>query len=147
MYCKYLRHRHRKGIEFLFCKTKKREISKSECWNCIFKEYKTCKKLVNKSKKLKQKEQNRYSIFTSNLSICFMCDLEGKKVAKSDLHEVYGGSNRQRSIKNGLVVPLCRECHQNEETILKLRKICQEIYELNHTREDFIKLVGKSYLK
>ena len=64
-----------------------------------------------------------------------------------DLHEVYGGSNRKRSIKNGLVVPLCRICHSNEEIIQYLRIKLQKEFEKTHSREDFIKLIGKSYIK
>lgn len=147
MKCKFFRNRHEKGKVIYFCKTLNRKIEYTECFNCYQKEFKQYKRMRIKSKKLKQKEDNRYSIFTKDLSKCFVCDLDGKVTRKSDLHEVYGGSNRQRSIENGLVVPLCRECHQNEEKILELRKICQEIYELNHTREQFIQLIGISYLK
>lgn len=147
MKCKHLRYRSHKGTKFLFCKALHIKIEYTECFNCYQKEFKQYKRMRIKSKKLKQKEDNRYSIFTKDLSKCFMCDLDGKVTKKSDLHEVYGGSNRQRSMKNGLVVPLCRECHQNEEKVLELRKICQEIYELNHTREEFIQLIGMSYLK
>ncbi len=147
MNCIFLRCKQKKGLKFLYCKTKKKKISFEGCKNCSLKQFKVYKKMKNKSQKLKQAEQKRYSIFTSNLKICFMCDLDGKQVKKADLHEVYGGSNRLRSMQNGLVLPLCRKCHDDEDTILKLRKICQEIYELDHTREDFIKLIGISYLK
>lgn len=55
------------------------------------------------------------------------------------VHEVYGGSNRKISIKNGLVVPLCRKCHQDIDIIKYLRKFVQLEYEETHTREEFIK--------
>lgn len=59
----------------------------------------------------------------------------------------YGvGSNRQRSMKHGLIVPLCRKCHSNEQIILDLRRKLQLEYEKTHTREDFIKLIGKNIL-
>ena len=64
-----------------------------------------------------------------------------------DLHEVYGGSNRKRSIKYGLVVPLCRICHGNEKIIQYLRIKIQKEFEDTRTREEFIKLIGKSYIK
>lgn len=147
MKCKFFRIRQTKGNKYFFCKFQKKNILNEECFYCKHKEFKDYIKMKKKSNKLKQLEQKRYSIFTSNLSDCFMCDLEDKKVKRSDLHEVYGGSNRQRSMKLGLVVPLCRKCHDDEEKILELRKICQQIYELDHTREEFIDLIGKSYLK
>lgn len=74
------------------------------------------------------------------------CDYCHKVKKRLDPHEVYGGSNRQISIKNGFVKMLCRECHSNEKIINQLRIDVQKEYEKNHTREDFIKIIGKSYL-
>lgn len=96
-----------------------------------------------KSSKLANLERNRYSIFTNNFNICYYC---GESRGKMDIHEVYGGSNRQRSMKNGLCVPLCRTCHSNDMVIQDLKKWCQRKYEKIYTREDFIKLIGRSYL-
>lgn len=95
-----------------------------------------------KSSKLIKLEKSRYSIFTEDYVHCYNCH----RISELDIHEVYGGSNRIRSIKNGLCVPLCRICHSNEKVILKLRKQCQEEYEKTHSREEFITLIGKSYL-
>ena len=75
------------------------------------------------------------------------CEFCGKYSDKLDPHEVYGGSNRKRSIKNKFVALLCRNCHDNQKVIEELRKKYQREYEKEHTREDFIKLIGKSYLK
>ena len=58
-----------------------------------------------------------------------------------------GGSNRKRSIENGFVTLICRNCHQNEKIIAKLKIKYQKKYEKTHTREEFIKLIGKSYIK
>ena len=55
--------------------------------------------------------------------------------------------NKIISIKNGLVVPLCRQCHSNENIIMELKAKMQKEYEKNYTRADFIKLIGKSYIK
>ena len=93
------------------------------------------------SRKQKQLEKNRFSIFTDNFNKCYYCGKEGKM----DLHEIYGGSNRKRSIENGFVVPLCRICHSNEKIIQYLRIKLQKEYEKKHSRDDFIKLIGKSY--
>lgn len=75
------------------------------------------------------------------------CENCGKICKELDPHEVYGGSNRKRSILNNFVKKLCRECHSNEEVIAKLRIETQKEYEKTHTREDFINLIGKSYIK
>lgn len=76
-----------------------------------------------------------------------MCAERGiKNVPRQDLHEVYGGSNRKRSIENGLVVPLCRECHEDYEILEWLKRFVQLEFERTHTREEFIQIFGKSYL-
>lgn len=72
-------------------------------------------------------------------------------------HEVFFGSNRQRSIKDGLVVFLTPEMHRGTngvhgknghvfDTYLKQKgqKVWQEYY--NKTKEEFIKEYGKSYI-
>lgn len=41
---------------------------------------------------------------------------------------------------------LCRKCHQDEKILQELKKDVQIEYEKNNTREDFIKIIGKSYL-
>lgn len=98
-----------------------------------------------KSNKLAKLERNRYSIFTDNFDKCYYCNIQ-KWREQIDLHEVYGGSNRQRSMKYGLVVPLCRKCHSNEMVIKDLRKWCQREYGKTHTRQEFISIIGKNYL-
>jgi len=100
-------------------------------------------KTINKvSKKHKKLERNR----DKNLNKKGKCDNCGKYYKKLDPHEVYGGSNRKRSIQNNFVALLCRNCH-NDKTVLKeLKEKYQKEFEKEHTREDFIKIIGKSYL-
>lgn len=145
MYCKYLskclngkikcRYYKRYIISLIECKS---------CSNLICKANKPIKKVSNKRNKI---EKNRFSIFTDNFNQCYYCKKKIKENEKLDLHEVYGGSNRLRSIKNGLVVPLCRICHSNEKIIKYLRIKLQREFEKTHTREEFIKITGKSYIK
>ena len=99
--------------------------------------------MKKKSSKLAKLEHNRYSIFTDKMGVCYYCHTV---IGEMDIHEVYGGSNRQRSMKYGLVVPLCRKCHSSELVIQDLKKWCQRKYEETHTRDEFIKIIGKSYL-
>ena len=91
----------------------------------------------------------RYSIL-NNLDRCFFC---GKPA--ECIHEVYfGTANRQISIKNGFCVGLChkehnlsdKSVHRDRKMDLILKKKYQEEYEKTHTREEFIKLIGKSFL-
>lgn len=98
-----------------------------------------------KSNKLRKLEKNRYSILTDNLESCYIC-----KRPSTDIHEIYGGSNRQNSMKNGFCIPLCRMCHQiltdEPKTALKYKILCQEHFETNHTRKEFMDIIGKNYL-
>lgn len=103
------------------------------------------KKIKQKSNKLAKLEKERYSILTTNLDKCYLCN---KK--KEHIHEIYKGCNRQVSMKNGFCIPICGPCHtkteRDAELDEKLKKLCQKEYEKKNTREEFIKLINKSYL-
>ncbi len=75
-----------------------------------------------------------------------VCECCGKFSNRLDPHEVYGGSNRKRSIKHKFIKLICEECHSDEKVIKQLRKDVQKEYERKHTRAEFIAIVGKSYL-
>lgn len=74
----------------------------------------------------------------------------------SHRHEVFGGPNRQRSIKDGLVIFLIPEMHNmsnagihfNKQFMDYAHRVGQlawmEYY--NKTKEDFIKEYGKNFL-
>lgn len=98
--------------------------------------------MKKKSSKLAKLERQRDKGLVKS-GICENC---GKFSKRLDPHEIYGGSNRKRSIAHKFVKLLCRECHSNENIINQLRIDIQKEYEKNHTRNDFIKLIGKSYL-
>lgn len=96
----------------------------------------------------------------SKTELCIMPESElysTKRFEGSHRHEVfYGTSNRQKSIKYGLVVFLTPEMHNmsnegvhfNKAFDNELKQIGQkaamEKYDLS--KEDFIKLFGKNYL-
>lgn len=146
MGCKYLRIRTKKGNKYLYCILKKEIIT--SCFGCddvIYKEKKSIKSYSNKRKKL---ENKRFSIFTNDLSKCFVC---GSKYGHIDKHEVFGGTNRSNSMIFGFILPLCRVCHDkltlNYETNLIWAKKCQKYYEDNlGTRDDFISIFHRNYL-
>ena len=62
--------------------------------------------------------------------------------------------NRWMSDENGFVVFLCPDCHTESptsahkcrDTDLYLKRRCQAAYEKNHTRDEFMRLVGRNYL-
>lgn len=98
--------------------------------------------IKKKSSKLAKLERQRDKELTKSGK----CEHCGKVCKNLDPHEVYGGSNRKRSISNNFVKLLCRECHSDDNVINQLRIDTQKEYEKNHTREEFIKLIGKNYL-
>lgn len=98
--------------------------------------------IKKKSTKLAKLERQRDKVLVKS-GICENC---GKFSKRLDPHEVYGGSNRKRSIKHKFIKLLCRECHSNENIINQLRIDTQKEYEKIHTHEEFIKIIGKSYI-
>lgn len=105
-------------------------------------EKKEVTEIKKKSNKLTKLEKQR----DKELIKSGVCEFCGKYAKKLDPHEVYGGSNRKISIKNKFVKLICRKCHSDEKIIKQLRIDTQKEYEKNHTREEFIALIGKSYL-
>ncbi len=93
--------------------------------------------MKQKSNKLAQKEKKRFSILTNNLEKCYFCP--NKKV---DLHEVFRGRNRQKSMKWGLVVPLCRSCHSKITNDKEFSKILETkaktVFTKKYSKEKFI---------
>lgn len=102
--------------------------------------------IKKKSSKLAKLESSRTSIITNDLKKCYIC----KANKKDDLHEIFGGKNRQTSMKHGLVIPVCRKCHSGipkDNALNKhLHRVGQTAFEKTHTRDEFITTFGKSYL-
>lgn len=98
--------------------------------------------IKKKSKKLAKLERQRDKDIVKE-GICEFC---GKYSKRLDPHEIFGGSNRKRSIKHKFVKLICPECHSNEAIINQLRIDTQKEYMENHTEEEFIRLIGKSYI-
>jgi len=76
---------------------------------------------------------------------CIIC---GEPYAQT--HEIFQGKNRQISIRYGFQVKLCNEHHLkvhsdiNLSTSLKIN--AQEIYEIDHRREEWMALIGRNYI-
>lgn len=142
MDCKYYRTRTKKYKKYGYCIKYKKEVSLF-CKGCVkieYKEYETIKKKTTKQAKA---EKNRFSLFTSNLEVC-IC---GKP--KEHLHEVFFGSNRQVSIKYGLVIPVCSKCHRmmhNDSNLQDMWHIKgQEEFEKTYPDLDFISIFRQNY--
>ena len=96
----------------------------------------------------------RYSIITNDLEHCIECGN-----ANVELHEVFfGARNREKSIDDGLVIPLCKKyhhrgnligIHKDKELNLKYKIIAEKkwIEHYNKTIYDFIKKYGKNYIE
>lgn len=162
-HCKNLKKRKNKP----YCKLIEKEITFSCCRECNKKEYKKSDikiskkknaqlqrnkspkntKMHNKSKKLIKLERNRFSVFTDDLTSCYLC---GRK--KDDLHEIFGGRNRINSIRRGFVLPLCRKCHSLNQNNLFFNDYWHrqgQIYweENIGAREEFIEVFRRNYLE
>lgn len=82
---------------------------------------------------------------------CYIC---GKSYALENHHIYFGTAKRRISDKYGLKVWLCQYHHRdqkhgvhgNRELDLLIKKQAQEVFEEQRTREEFIKLFGRSYL-
>lgn len=91
------------------------------------------------------------SIITDDLENCYFC---GKP--RENIHHIIFGSGRRVEIsdRNGFIVPLCNRCHNmSDEAVhfdhvkdVLLRRICQLYYEKEHSREEWMRLVGRNYL-
>lgn len=89
------------------------------------------------------------SILGSEKGKCYVCGREGY----TERHHIYGGPNRAVSEREGFVVDLCYEHHRgtmgvhfNKNIMDALHKGCQRLYEEDHTREEFMALIGRNYL-
>ena len=85
---------------------------------------------------------------------CFLTGYEGQEL---DCHHIYHGyGNRRISDENGFWVWIKHDRHiadsphktphNDIDTDLYLKKICQKKYEETHSREDFMALIGRNYL-
>lgn len=106
-------------------------------------EKKKVKKIKQKSSKLAKLERNRYSIITYNLDICYVC----QKHKKDHFDEVFGGRNRQTSMKYGLVIPICFKCHRKltDNPLLKkeIQEEAKQKFIKKYSEEKFIKEFGR----
>ena len=78
------------------------------------------------------------------------CFISGSRI-NLDKHHIYAGSCRQLSEKHGCWVWLRHDIHMDVHSRdisidNYLRETCQKKFEETHTREEFRKIFGRSYL-
>lgn len=82
------------------------------------------------------------------------CYLTGDTCGLHKHHIYMGNPGRRISEENGFWVWLRWDWHNgagygvhfNRALDLQLKQICQERYEQTHSRQEFLRLIGKSYL-
>jgi len=81
--------------------------------------------------------------------VCFFCGSNNWL----ETHHIFGGANRKKSEKYGLVVDLCHFCHNepplgvhhNAKQMLKLKQAGQKAFEQVYGHEKFMQEFGKNY--
>lgn len=82
---------------------------------------------------------------------CYVCH----RYDVEDHHIFFGVANRKHSEKYGMKVWLCPEHHRGtngvhgkngHELDMVLKKIAQNVFEQDHTRDEFRRIFGKSFL-
>jgi len=145
VYCRYITRRSKKNKVYWFCRFGKKVIELNKCSECHDFNFKEFKKANFKSNRLAKLERNRFSVLTDDLEHCYVC---GKR--KVHIHEVFGGRNRQVSMKNGFCVPVCFECHCKTESDMEfdkgLKRECQMKFEEIHSRSEFLEIIDENYL-
>lgn len=112
-----------------------------------------------KPKRKKRRKKHPASILPGQKGICLLCArLYGDYTEKyTEVHHVFFGSGRRDiSEQNGFTCNLCMAHHREGPEAVHGRtkkyreylcRIFQEEYEKTHTREEFMELIGKDYLK
>lgn len=84
------------------------------------------------------------------------CYITGDTYGLHKHHVFFGNPNRKISEKNGFWVWLRWDWHNGSsygvhgkdghDLDLRIKRECQQIYEQTHTREEFMRLIGRNYL-
>ena len=117
--------------------------------------------LFPKTPAKKKRKRHKQSIMHKKDGTCYLCMLLNNDYRKHDVlheHHIFGGkSHRTHSEAEGLKVYLCVEHHmtgkdavhnaKNSQKVQeRLHQIGQQEFEKTHTREEFRKIFGRSYL-
>ena len=105
----------------------------------------------------KKRKVHKASILHQKDGTCYLCtklnnDYRYHRVLHK--HHIYLAANRDKSEANGFYVWLCVEHHETDNDSVHskkeikriLQRDCQIEYEKNHTRQQFMELIGRNYL-
>lgn len=92
------------------------------------------------------------SVLTTKKGICYRC----QKQCDTELHHIiHSGCSKKRQERMGLIVYLCADCHRGTYGVhgkyghdidIDLKKISQKMYEESHSRDEWMKEIGRNYL-
>lgn len=145
MFCKNFKIRQRNYKRFYYCFLKRKVITLDYCKKCLKINPRVNKGISKKSDKMIKMEKDRKSILTDNFNKCYYCGKEA-----TTIHEIFKGSNRIASMKNGFCIPLCMDCHirtENDRDFYRqFQMLCKKKYLESHTIEEFRQILGKNYI-
>jgi len=100
--------------------------------------------MKQRSSKRRYLEDHRYSVFTDDMEKCYFCSRPA-----IEKHEILYGSNRWNSIKNGYVLPVCRDHHNSFHKNRELTRLwaakCQTYHEELYGVNDWIRTFHRNY--
>lgn len=111
--------------------------------------------LFPKTQKKKKTQHHGKSIMPA-YGGCWLCryldDDDRQKVTEE--HHIFFGPNRTKSEEYGFKTALCIKhhrtgpdaVHKNSAVCRILQRACQAEFEKTHPREEFVRIIGKSYL-
>lgn len=105
--------------------------------------------MKNISSQRRYLEEHRWSVFTDDLTHCYICNQLGEYNMADDKHEILYGSNRWNSMKWGYVLPLCRThhnmFHDNHRLTLEWEIKCQEHFVGKYSKEEWMRIFHRDY--
>lgn len=156
MNCKNYKIRTKKGTKYGYCIKYKKEVPLF-CKKCKEIEYKQYKALKSRTSKQAKKEKERFSIIYPNLTKCCECGLKTgdfdrriNMYTQVEKNEVFSGAYRNRSIEDGMVVPMCIFCHKlfHKDRMMNLiyKVRFQKEYTKTHSLDQFINRYGQDFI-
>ena len=101
--------------------------------------------MKKKSNKLVKLERNRFSLFHDGKK-CIICNSEYKLT----WHEIFSGSNRYNSMRYGLCIRLCFNCHRKYQEDKSFNnnwhKKGQAKFNVVYPDLDFVSIFHRNYL-
>lgn len=107
--------------------------------------------------KKKSRMRHPASVLRQEDGTCYLCVRKNHDCSMHgnlEIHHIFGGPNRRISEENGFKVRLCPEHHRtgpdavhcSVESMRLIQRDAQRQYEKNHSRQQFMSLIGRNYL-